>query len=317
MKKVLSIDGGGIKGVFPASFLATLEESIGENIGDYFDLIVGTSTGGIIALGLASGMSAKDILGFYENEGPNIFKGNRLLKTMRWISVAKYSEEPLDLALKKCFGDKRIGECKTRVMIPSLNLDTGEVHIYKTAHHERFKNDYKKTIVEAARATSAAPTFFRSMITEKGISLVDGGIWANNPVGPAVVEAIGVLGWQKGEFTVLSIGCTSEPFSVDWGRKRGLGLGYWGLKLVDTFMSGQSSQSLGTAMLLAGHENVYRYDVMMSKNRFALDGIKGINSLKGLGDSEARKALPELENIFFKEKAEPFIPFYQLKMQAV
>ncbi|WP_065409091.1 CBASS cGAMP-activated phospholipase [Pseudobacillus wudalianchiensis] len=316
MKRVLSIDGGGIKGVFPASFLASLEDSIGENIGEYFDLIVGTSTGGIIALGLASGMSAKEVVSFYEQEGPNIFKGNKLLRALRWLPLAKYSQEPLKEALKNCFGEKRIGECKTRVVIPSMNLDTGEVHIYKTAHHERFRNDYKEKITEAALATSAAPTFFPSKISESGTSLVDGGMWANNPVGTAVVEAIGVLGWKPGEFQVLSIGCTSEPFSVNWGRKFGLGAGYWALKLADTFMTAQSSQSLGTAKLLAGHEFVHRYDVIMPKDRFKLDGIKEIQSLKGLGHTEARKAFHELKNFFFNEKAEPFIPFYQLIKEA-
>jgi len=76
VKKILSIDGGGIKGVFPASFLASIEEQIGGKVSDYFDLIVGTSTGGIIALGLGLGFSAKDILSFYEERGPEIFRGN-------------------------------------------------------------------------------------------------------------------------------------------------------------------------------------------------------------------------------------------------
>ena len=70
-KRILAIDGGGIKGVFPASFLATVEDSIGNNVARYFDLIVGTSTGGIIALGLGLGLSAKEILAFYEESGPS------------------------------------------------------------------------------------------------------------------------------------------------------------------------------------------------------------------------------------------------------
>ena len=76
MKRILAIDGGGIKGVFPASFLATVEDTINDNIANYFDLIVGTSTGGIIALGLGLGLSAKDILEFYEKSAPHIFGGN-------------------------------------------------------------------------------------------------------------------------------------------------------------------------------------------------------------------------------------------------
>src|SRR5579862_8970222 len=73
MRRVLTIDGGGIKGVFPASFLATVEDSVGAKAGDYFDLIVGTSTGGIIALGLGLGFSATDLLAFYESLGPRVF----------------------------------------------------------------------------------------------------------------------------------------------------------------------------------------------------------------------------------------------------
>ena len=80
MKRILAIDGGGIKGVFPAAFLATVEDTIKRNVADYFDLIVGTSTGGIIALGLGLGLSAKELLAFYEEHGPIIFKGNRGLR---------------------------------------------------------------------------------------------------------------------------------------------------------------------------------------------------------------------------------------------
>ena len=74
MNRILTIDGGGIKGVFPAAFLATVEDAIECNVADYFDLIVGTSTGGIIALGLGLGLSAKELLAFYEEHGPTIFK---------------------------------------------------------------------------------------------------------------------------------------------------------------------------------------------------------------------------------------------------
>lgn len=317
MHKILSIDGGGIKGVFPASFLASIEETIGENIGNYFDLIVGTSTGGIIALGLASGMSAKEIVSFYEEEGPKIFKGNRFLRICRQIGFAKYSQKHLKESLENCFGDKRIGECRTRIVVPSLNLETGEVHVYKTAHHTRFKNDYKEKIIDAALATSAAPTFFPTQRSSAGTPLVDGGLWANNPVGVAVVEAIGVLGWQPGDIKVLSVGCTTEPFSIKLGRKVPLGLGYWGLKSVEAFMKAQSSQALGTAQLLAGHENIYRFDVIVPKKRFSLDGVNEIQSLKGLGYTEARKAFSKLESTFFDENAKPFIPVHNLQQEAV
>ncbi|HLC87978.1 MAG TPA: patatin-like phospholipase family protein, partial [Patescibacteria group bacterium] len=124
-KKILSIDGGGIKGVFPASFLSTVEDSIKGKVSDHFDLIVGTSTGGIIALALGLGFSAKEILEFYEQYGPKIFKGNKFLSFIRQLGYAKYEHKDLKLALINTFGDKKIGQSKNRLVIPSLNLETG------------------------------------------------------------------------------------------------------------------------------------------------------------------------------------------------
>lgn len=311
MRKILSIDGGGIKGVFPAAFLASVEESIGEPIGECFDLIVGTSTGGIIAIGLGLGLSARDILSFYETHGPKIFSGNRRLNGLLQFGRSKYRREPLEDALREVFGDLRIGDSKTRLMIPSLNLETGEVHVWKTSHHPRLEKDYKVEAVEAAMATAAAPTYFPTFRSASGIPLVDGGMWANNPVGPAVVEALGVLGWKPDELKVLSLGCTTEPLKAKAWRTRFLGINYWALKLVNVFMAGQSSASFGTAQLLAGHVNVTRISPSVPNKRFKLDSTKDIEALKGLGESEARKAMPQMRALL-DEKAAPFQPSHTL-----
>ena len=137
-----------------------LRTAIERNVADYFDLIVGTSTGGIIALGLGLGLSAKELLAFYEERGPTIFKGNRGLRWLRWLGTSKYSSTPLENALRSCFGDKRLGDSKKRLVIPSLNLENGEVYVYKTAHHPRLERDYKEKAVEVALKTAAAPTYF-------------------------------------------------------------------------------------------------------------------------------------------------------------
>ena len=106
LRRILSIDGGGIKGVAPASFLAALEDSLGVPVSQYFDLIVGTSTGGIIALGLGLGLTARQILEFYEVHGPAIFRGDRRLLALRWLLRAKYDSSPLQSALHDVFGDR-------------------------------------------------------------------------------------------------------------------------------------------------------------------------------------------------------------------
>jgi len=312
MKKILSIDGGGIKGVFPASFLAAIDDVTDGSVADYFDLIVGTSTGGIIAIGLGLGLSANEILRFYEVRGPEVFAGNRLWRGLRRLGYPKYDRAPLENALQEVFGDRRLGESSKRLVIPSLNLETGEVHVYKTAHHERFVMDYKLPAVQVALATAAAPTYFPTYRSAVGLPLVDGGMWANNPVGPAVVEAIGVLGWGDEELRVLSLGCTNEPLRAKPNHRRFLGLNYWLLKLVSVFMAGQSSASLGTAQLLAGHENVVRISPLLPARRFRLDSVADIEALRGLGAAEARKAAPGLIERFFKDRAEGFVPCYHL-----
>jgi patatin-like phospholipase/acyl hydrolase len=126
--KILSIDGGGIRGLFPAAFLAKLEEHLEAPLASYFDLIAGTSTGGIIAVGLGLGLSAKDILKLYEEQGPAIFdqQHGRLANFVlqRWrgarhLFASKYSSKPLHDALVGVLGDRRLGESKTRLVIPA------------------------------------------------------------------------------------------------------------------------------------------------------------------------------------------------------
>src|SRR6266852_5609834 len=122
-------------------------------------------------------------------------------------------------------------------------------------HNTSLRKTVMKLLVTGSKL-KAAPTFFPTYRSTAGTPLVDGGMWANNPVGFAVVEALGVLGWDKDQLRILSVGCTRSPLDVGLGRHFGLGKFYWGQKVVDVFMSGQSSASLGTAQLLAGHKNV-------------------------------------------------------------
>ena len=311
MRRVLSIDGGGIKGVFPASFLAALEDAINGRIADYFDLIAGTSTGGVIALGLGLGFSAADILALYEGLGPAVFRQAGGPKLLRLILAPRYDQAPLRDALTAQFGDRKLGESTTRLVIPSLNLETGEVYVYKTAHDPRFERDYRVRAIDVALATAAVPTYLPAQEDAAGIPLVDGGMWANNPVGMAVVEAIGVLDWPRDDLRVLSLGCTTQPPRGAAGRFPH-GLAYWSPRFIELFMTAQSSASNGTAAVLIGHENVLRISPSVARGRFGLDRIGGITALKGLGAAEARKALPALRERFLTESAEEFCPHHVL-----
>jgi uncharacterized protein len=312
VRRVLSIDGGGIKGVFPAAFLADIEETLTSPIYSYFDLIVGTSTGGIIAIGLGLGLTVSEILQFYRLHGPAIFRGNRFVLTVKQALWRKYSNVHLRRALEQTFGDRKLSDSKTRLVIPSFNIDTGEVYIYKTRHHKSFDRDYGKTAVEAALATASAPTFFPLFRNSSEAPLVDGGVWANNPTSVAVAEAIGVLGWQPDRIRVLSIGCTEEPFDVGLRRRKNIGaLWAFAPKTANVLMHGQSSGSMGIAYTLIGHDNIVRVNETVRRGRFSLDKAKArvITELIGLGRNRARNESRLIKPMFFAVPAEPFRPY--------
>jgi len=217
--RILSIDGGGIRGVFPAAFLAPLQKKLEHPIANYFDLIAGTSTGGIIAIGLGLGIPASEILRLYEEEGPRIFGQdhhpamNWLLQKARGLKQlyrAKHSSQELRRALEKVLKDRRLGESQTRLVIPSWDAETERVYIFKTAHHKRLQHDYKDLALDAAMATAAAPSYLQPHLTSDEVELVDGGVWATNPICVATIEAIGMLGWPNHALRVLSIGTIAE-----------------------------------------------------------------------------------------------------------
>lgn len=314
IRRILSIDGGGIKGVFPASFLASIEESVGRPVSDYFDLIVGTSTGGIIAIGLGLGLTASDILGFYEDHGASIFPKGGPLQSLRSLVRAKYGPGPLRQALTQVFGERVLGESSKRLVVPSFNIENGEVHVWKTSHHPKLERDHKHTVVEVALSTTAAPTYFPTYRSQSGTPLIDGGVWANNPVAIAAIEAIGILGWNPAELRILSLGCTTEPLQINWGMRHSLGLFGWARKIADVFMIAQSNSAIGMVehLLLDRDKQLHRISPTVGKKRFGLDRTRDISSLRGLGDSEARKALPRLRPIFFGSPAlNDFRPFHR------
>lgn len=324
MKRILSIDGGGIKGTCPASFLASLEESLPQPIGRYFDLIAGTSTGGILAIGLALGIPAKQLLNLYVEHGPEIFgqqsepRGvatwcrSKLMSSKR-LFKGKHDETSLRRVLSEVLEGRLISDAKTRLLVPAWDADNRSVYIYKTAHHPRLKIDYRKPALDAAMATAAAPTFFRRHRTVDDVGLLDGGVWANNPTGIAVVEAITLLGWRANDLKVLSLGCIDEVYMLS-ENPGVLGLGG---KAMSLFMDGQSSSSMGIAKLITEHphqgNSVFRFAPKAPLDLFALDDTSKIQQLKGLGASMARKASAELEPIFFNETAAEFQPFYTLE----
>ena len=321
-RRILTIDGGGLLGTLPAAFLAELEDTLPYPIGDYFDLIVGTSTGGILAIGLGMGYTAADLLKFYEDEGPIIFAQQEtegIKARLRWFArkakqlwKPKYDAEVLRAALQKKLGNRQLGESHTRLAIPAWNPTLRTVHVYKTAHHPRFTRDYKVLALDAAMATSAASTYFKQHTTEQDLGLIDGGSWANNPIAIAIIEAIAVLGWPTDALRVLSLGCLDETYALP----ANLGIGKLGSKAFNLLMDGQSSGAMGMARLLTGdpheREAIFRINHEVPWNTFRLDDVSIIKTLKGIGYAKARDSYPKLTPLFFNHPSACFTPCHQL-----
>jgi patatin-like phospholipase/acyl hydrolase len=225
---ILSLDGGGIRGVLTAALLERLEEGAPGFLGEV-DLIAGTSTGGILALGLASGMTPTEARELYERLGEHVFKDSFWdnLKDFGQARGAQYSNEYIKDELQKQFGSMKLSELKKRVIISSFNLDNeatgfGKVRSWKPKYFHNFPgedSDGHETVVDIALRTSAAPTFFP---VYQGY--VDGGVISNNPSMCALAQALQPdTGKQKlRDLRLLSVGTGYNPKFVaaqdeDWG----------------------------------------------------------------------------------------------------
>ena len=320
-RRILTIDGGGLKGAMPAAFLAEIEDISGQRIVDNFDLIAGTSTGGIIALGLAAGLSASEILDFYLKRGPRIFDQEsgdgfiaivkaairRMVRSARQLRTAKYDASALRSELVAVFGERRIGDALTRVVIPAYDSANGGLYVFKTAHHERFAADWRVSMVDAALATAAAPTYLPAHSFDGAAHLLDGGVWANNPMGVAALEGATVLDWDMRQARLLSLGCTS---SINPARRV---VGFKNVKwLIQTLFDGQDRLSHATAKLLLGHphtnHHLMRICPEVPAGHYAMDDARRMDELVRMGRSNARAAMPKITEWFLLGGREPFVP---------
>lgn len=224
--QILALSGGGYRGIFTARILADLEERIGAPIATRFDLIAGTSIGGILALVLALEVPAKRMVSFFEERGDEIFK--KRLSFCGYLR-APYTQASLSTLLQSdtLLGQRTIGECRHRVIVPAINYTTGRPVLFKTPHHPDFYSNHKHRLVDVALATSAAPGFFPRH-TFNNCQYVDGGLFANAPGLLALHEAEHFLGQQRRNIHVMAIGTMSAKFTVAPRRNRNGGALDWG-----------------------------------------------------------------------------------------
>lgn len=289
MFRILALDGGGIRGAFTAAVLAKWDEMLGAGGGNdlvkNFDLVAGTSTGAILAIGLGLGIKPIDILNFYRNEGPKIFPKNR--KFNHWLR-SKHDSVTLHDTLTSIFSNKTLADHSyCRLVIPTVRAEHGETEVIVTPHHPDRTAHRGISAVDAALASSAAPTYFDEAHVQNEITTqqyLDGGIWANNPILPAISEAVRHLGVPLDRIDVLSVGTVGSELSfVESLGKGKLG---WAEDSIGLFFAAQEHAALEIASSLLTRARHLRIN-QQSRAPIPLDDTEALNDLIGRGDRMA------------------------------
>lgn len=296
--KILSIDGGGIKGLFSAQVLAKFETVFKTYISDQFDLICGTSTGGIIALAASAQIPMSDVVRFYKEKGPIIFAqkkkgywGRKFLKFKQICYKGKYDNKELKKALVEVFGNRKISESSNLLCIPAFDIIQATPRVFKKDYN-KFTEDNRKTYVDVALATSAAPTYLPIYNMESS-QYVDGGVWANNPSLVGLMEFL----YQFSEderfdgVDILSISSLELPQGNMFKCVNSSFLD-WGSGLVELFSIGQARNIDKLFQFLNGKFKFPMHYVRVVNASPSLEQIKEIDM-----DNASKRSLEILQSI--------------------
>lgn len=313
--RVLSIDGGGIRGVIPAMVLAEIEKVTERPIAESFDLIAGTSTGGILALALtkpdASGKpaySACDLVSLYEQQGHRIFHRNtwHRLHAAGNLLDEKYPAEGLEEVLAQYFGEARLKEALTDVLITGYETERRFPFFFKSAN-ARVNPEYDFPMRLVARATSAAPTYFEPLkLPAEGTagyySLIDGGVYANNPSMCALVEAI-TRNPEADNFLVVSIGTGESTYPLRHEDIKDWGLASWAQPVLNIVFDGVSNTvDYQLRQLLTGPgepPRYWRFQLRLDSQTGSMDDASPdhIRRLKLLAESLIRERSVDIQTL--------------------
>jgi patatin-like phospholipase/acyl hydrolase len=284
MKRVLAIDGGGIRGIIPAILCRAFEKWSGKRICELFDLVAGTSTGGILALGFTvppDGLDADKLVSLYESHGHTIFGTPR-----HWLGrlkSPKYAPTGLERVLKEYFGDSLLSQAIGEVLVTSYDIERRRPRVLK---RWRAMADHTQDclIREACRATSAAPTYFPPARVG-GRALIDGGIYSNNPAALAFAEAKRC--WPEEYILVVSLGTGSLQKPILFDDANGWGLAGWAVPLLDCVFDGTSDLTHYIMQYTLANQSYWRFQCMLGDGASErLDDVskRNIVSLKKLGE---------------------------------
>jgi patatin-like phospholipase/acyl hydrolase len=266
--KVLCIDGGGIRGLIPALVLAEIEQRTGRRIAELVDLVAGTSTGGILGCGLTRPgpggrplYSAQELAGIYVDEGPKIFHRSllkRIFSVGGWIDE-RYEDDGLDAALVRYLGEASLSEAMVDVLVTAYEISDRFAFFFRSA---RARNDptYDFPLVQVARATAAAPSYFEpseatDVVGARTYPLIDGGVFAVNPSMCAYADV--VAAGRAGELELmLSLGTGEHTRAYTFEQTRGWGQLEWARPVLDMVFDGVADTTEFVAGTLMGDRYV-------------------------------------------------------------
>lgn len=289
--RILSLDGGGVRGIIPALWLQHLEQRLGYPLRNYFDLIAGSSTGAIIACAISAGIPTSRIVQFYREESAEVFPApasrlwNRVLRTLsEGVSAPRYSDEGLARVLQRVFGNTRFAELTVKpTLVTSYNTLNREAVVFKNTKplHANLP------VWEICKASASAPSFFPAhvmQIGEQKVPLVDGGVVANNPTACAIAEGVRINATisnsnriDLSNFIVASFGtgASTRPISIaesqEWGALE------WAIPIVDVLFDGSADAVDYIASYLLADEHYFRFQTPLTTAYDDLDRADPIN----------------------------------------
>jgi uncharacterized protein len=299
--RILTLDGGGIRGLLTAIVLEKLDAAV-PRWRDNVDLIAGTSTGGILALGLAHGLTPSRLRALYEKKGPRIFDDSWFDEVIDigGLSGADYDNKNLRKELNAVFGQTKLKDLNKKVLIPAFDLDNEDPDKAKRTWKAKFfhnfpgkDSDGNELVIDVALYTSAAPTYFPSVN-----GFIDGGVVANNPSLAALAQTQDTRALASpprlSDIALLSLG-TGKTLSRIEGKSLDWGLGQWAKPIINILMDGLVGvPHYQCQQLLGGNYHRFSPDFPPGMN-IPLDGVKQIPDLVKF--AEAQKVDPIVQFI--------------------
>jgi patatin-like phospholipase/acyl hydrolase len=309
--RILAIDGGGIRGLIPAVVLADLERRTGRRTAEMFDLIAGTSTGGILACGLTrpgdGGVpmyTAADLIGFYESEGPEVFHRSLLkrIESVEGYVDERYDDGGLNAALRRYLDGTRLSQAVTDIFVTAYEIERREAFFFRSSRARSEPAD-DFAFVDVARATSAAPTYFeparaKDVAGAASYALVDGGVFALNPAMCAYAE-LAATGRREDIDLVVSLGTGSHTRRLAFEDVRGWGQLAWARPLVDVVFDGVAQTVDFELGQLLGPERYVRFQTELTEASDDLDdaGDRNLEALRREGARLVEARADDLERV--------------------